>query len=123
MFACEGEHSPLSYLQQLTGILGKTSPALLALAFLSHLSLPGILYLLPLLLLLITDPVSHLAAPRTFPAQIKQIISSAGEFLVYFSVLTFVSTLVCGGWLWVEQSWGAMYVLHRVVFHLTDQSL
>ncbi|TCD62991.1 hypothetical protein EIP91_006150 [Steccherinum ochraceum] len=90
---------------------GQTSPSLLALAFLSQLSLHGMLLLVPVLLLLITDPISHLAAPRPFSASFKTLAFPAGEFFVYFSVLTFVSTLVCGSWAWVEQSWGAMVLL------------
>ena len=97
-------------------IIGQISPALLALAFLSQLSLPTIVFLLPLLLLLITDPVSHLAAPRKFPANAKLIIPPLLEFIVYFCILTFASTLVCGSWSWVEQTWGATSVRNFVEF-------
>ncbi|KAH8104708.1 PIG-U-domain-containing protein [Cristinia sonorae] len=90
---------------------GQTSPSLLALAFLTQLSPPSVLFLLPLLLLLITDPVSHLATPRVFPSKIHNIIPPLGEFSIYFAALTFASTLVCGSWSWVGQSWGATLTL------------
>lgn len=79
----------------------------------THLSLSSILYVLPILLLLITSPVSNLVSPRPLPldfsALFNQLLPLTGEFVAYSSVLTIASTLVCGGsWAWVEKTWGAL---------------
>ncbi|KAI0076317.1 PIG-U-domain-containing protein [Panus rudis PR-1116 ss-1] len=90
---------------------GQSSAALLSLAFLSQLSFTSLLFTLPVTLLLLTNPVSHLAIPRKFPADVRRVVPLFAEFLAYFTVLTFASTLVCGGWSWVEQSWGSVFML------------
>ncbi|KAI0789795.1 PIG-U-domain-containing protein [Abortiporus biennis] len=95
MFACQGQ----------------VSASLLALAFLVQLSIPSIIFLLPITLLLITSPISYLAAPKLFTADLRKTIPILLEFLVYSTVLTFASTLACGSWSWVAQSWGAVFGL------------
>ena len=72
-----------------------------------HLSLPSLLLLLPILLLLITRPVSRLALPRSFDGDLKRTLPLLSEFIGYGVLLTFASTLVCGNWNWVGQTWGA----------------
>lgn len=88
----------------------KSSASLLALAFLVQFSLSSILLLVPLLLLLISDPVSRLASPRPFPAPLRKVLPALAEFLSYFAVLTLASTLVSGGWTWIPKTWGAVLV-------------
>ncbi|KAI0714022.1 PIG-U-domain-containing protein [Cerioporus squamosus] len=90
---------------------GRASASLLTLACLVHLSLPSILLLLPLLLLLITRPVSRLAIPRPFDADLKRALPLLAEFVGYGVLLTAASTLVCGNWNWVEKTWGASLTL------------
>lgn len=87
--------------------IGKSSAALLALSFLVHLSPPAIVVLLPIILLLINNPFSHLASPQPQPMKLKQIVPLFGQFVAYFSALVFASTLVCGNWEWICQTWGA----------------
>ncbi|KAH7925653.1 PIG-U-domain-containing protein [Leucogyrophana mollusca] len=86
---------------------GRTSAALLALAFATHLSLSSILLLVPVLLLLITAPTSQLASPRPFPSDLHKTALLLGEFVSYSAILTLASTIVAGGWSWVPQTWGA----------------
>ncbi|KAF8971101.1 GPI transamidase subunit PIG-U [Flammula alnicola] len=90
---------------------GKSSASPFALSFLVHLSLSPIVVLLPLLLLLINDPFSHLASPKAMAANVKSIIPLFAEFAIYFGALTLVSTLVCGSWAWIPQTWGATLTL------------
>jgi len=86
---------------------GQSSPSLLALAVLSHLSLPTILLLPPVLLLLLSDPQSHLASPRLFPQKLRKCIPLFAEFAFYFVALLSASVIVAGGWGWVRNTWGA----------------
>jgi phosphatidylinositol glycan class U len=83
---------------------------MLAFAFLLQLSLSSILLLAPLLLLLVSDPVSHLASPRPFSSHLRKTAPLLGEFIAYSTVLVFASTLVSGSWAWVPQTWGVRYV-------------
>ncbi|VDB95986.1 unnamed protein product [Peniophora sp. CBMAI 1063] len=88
-----------------------TSPALLALAAASHLSLPAILLLPSILLLLASDPHSHLASPKPFAGDWKRMAPAAGEFTAYFAVLTLASSVVAGGLSWTHNSWAANFLL------------
>ncbi|KAI0000470.1 GPI transamidase subunit PIG-U [Russula vinacea] len=92
---------------------GQSSLSLLTLAILAHLSLPAILLLPPILLLLLSDPRSHLASPRSFPFQqkLRKCNLLFLEFGFFFVVLVFASVLVTGGWGWVRNTWGAGFLL------------
>ncbi|ETW81074.1 hypothetical protein HETIRDRAFT_434894 [Heterobasidion irregulare TC 32-1] len=90
---------------------GRISESLLTLALLSHLSLPSILLLPPTVLLLLSDPTSHLASPKPFAQKLRKAIPLTTEFLAYFSVLIFASTLPSAGWGWVRNTWGAGFLL------------
>ncbi|KAL0956835.1 hypothetical protein HGRIS_002947 [Hohenbuehelia grisea] len=85
----------------------RPSQALLVLSFLTQLSLSSILLLPPLLLLLITDHLSHLASPKSFNGSLKRTLPLLGEFSLYFVSLTFASTVSAGSWKWMLQTWGA----------------
>ncbi|EAU91081.2 cell division cycle protein 91 [Coprinopsis cinerea okayama7 len=89
----------------------KSSASLLTLAFLTQLSPISILVLAPLLLLLITDPHSHLASPKPLTASLKRTLPYLGEFLLYTGALAFAATLVTGDWNWVSQTWGTWITL------------
>ncbi|GJE88253.1 PIG-U domain-containing protein [Phanerochaete sordida] len=94
---------------------GKAAATLLTLAVATHLSLTSALYLLPLVLLLLTTPVSHLASPRPYPYALQDIVKRAGPFMVeytvYMLVLAGAATLASGGWGWVGKTWGAVLTL------------
>jgi len=90
---------------------GQPSPCLLTLAILAHLSLPAILLLPPILLLLLSDPQSHLASPRPFSQKLHKCLPLFAEFAFFFVALVFASTLVAGGWGWVRNTWGAGFLL------------
>ena len=79
-------------------------------SFLIHLSLSNIVMILPLFLLLISDPFSHLASPKPLAANLQNLIPLAVEFMVYSLILTLASTIVAGSWAWIPQTWGATYV-------------
>ncbi|KAL0569558.1 hypothetical protein V5O48_012410 [Marasmius crinis-equi] len=89
----------------------KPSQALLAASFLLHLSLSSIVLLAPTFLLLLSDPHSHLASPRTYPGDVKKLPSLVLEFFAYFLSLAVASCLVTGGVTWVSQTWGASLTL------------
>ncbi|KAJ7486042.1 GPI transamidase subunit PIG-U [Mycena galericulata] len=101
----------LAILALLFAARGQASPSLLAAAVLLQLSLSSILLLAPLILLVISSPVSQLASPRSFSSNGKKILPLLAEFLAYTAVLTLASTLVSGGWAWVPQTWGASLTL------------
>jgi len=67
--------------------------------------------LFPILLLLATDPFSHLASPQPISNNLRKILDFSRELLLYFGALTLVSTLVAGGWEWIPQTWGATLTL------------
>ncbi|KAH6914415.1 cell division cycle protein 91 [Coprinopsis sp. MPI-PUGE-AT-0042] len=89
----------------------KASASLLTLAFLSQLSPIAFLTLPPLLLILITDPNSHLASPKALAVNLRKTLPYLGEFLLYTGVLTVSATLVTGDWKWVLQTWGTWITL------------
>ncbi|KAJ2926763.1 hypothetical protein H1R20_g10352, partial [Candolleomyces eurysporus] len=89
----------------------KAAASLLSLAFLSHLAPPAILIFPPLVLLLLTDPHSHLASPQKLSLNKGKIFPLVLEFLVYAGALTFASTLVAGSWNWIPQTWGTWLTL------------
>lgn len=91
---------------------GRVSASLLLLAILTHFSLTSILYVLPILLLLISSPLSNLASPRHFHLNTretaKQIFPLASEYFAYLVTLAVASTVLSGGkWGWVGKTWGA----------------
>ncbi|PCH40240.1 PIG-U-domain-containing protein [Wolfiporia cocos MD-104 SS10] len=90
---------------------GQSSASLLTLAILVQLSLPSILLLIPLLLLIVSEPISRVAAPRTFIADTRKSLPLLAEFAVYSTCLTLSATLACGDWSWVEKTWGAALLL------------
>jgi len=111
MFACQSTPYSIFTLLLLTArITEKVSKSLFALSFLLHLSLSSIVMLPPVLLLLITNPHSHLASPKPTSANFRNLVSPLGEFILYTVLLTLVSTLVAGSWSWIPQTWGATYV-------------
>ncbi|KAG1861568.1 PIG-U-domain-containing protein [Suillus subalutaceus] len=91
---------------------GKVSSALLAIAFAVHLTPSSILLLLPILMVLLSSPVSHLASPRPFHGSLKRIPFLFGEFTLYWLVLVGAACTIAGGsWNWVRASWGASLTL------------
>ena len=93
----------------LISLLGVERPSqcLLALSILVHLSLSSILTLLPVLLLLLSDPHSHLASPKPIAVDLWKLLRLSAEFLLYFISLSLVSTLIAGNLAWIPQTWGA----------------
>jgi len=65
----------------------------------------------PIVLLLLTDPQSHLASPRWFPQKLRKCIPLFAEFAFFFVTLACASALVAGGWGWVRNTWGAGFLL------------
>lgn len=91
---------------------GKVSSALLAIAFTVHLTPSSILLLLPILMVLVSSPVSYLASPRPFHGNLKRIPILFGEFTLYWLVLVGAACIMAGGsWDWVRASWGASLTL------------
>ncbi|OSX59720.1 hypothetical protein POSPLADRAFT_1149654 [Postia placenta MAD-698-R-SB12] len=101
----------LCVLSLLFACQGRPSASVLTLALLTQLSMPLVLLLLPILLLIVTSPVSCLASPRPFLADIRKTLPLLAEFIAYSVVLSLAATLVCGNRLWVTQSWIAPLVL------------
>ena len=71
-FACERMYTNMN-LRPSTDILlpGRSSASILLLAILTHLSFSSIIYVLPVLLLLISSPVSNLVSPRPIALALK----------------------------------------------------
>lgn len=91
---------------------GKVSSALLAIAFTVHLTPSSILLLLPILMVLVSSPVSYLASPRPFHGNLERIPILFGEFTLYWLVLVGAACIMAGGsWDWVRASWGASLTL------------
>ncbi|KAF8198070.1 GPI transamidase subunit PIG-U [Pholiota molesta] len=90
---------------------GKAPASLFVLSFLAHLSLSWIVVLFPILILLVSSPVSHLASPKALQANFRRMFSLFGDFYVYIVTLTLISTLICGNSNWVSQTWGATLTL------------
>ncbi|KAJ3793319.1 PIG-U-domain-containing protein [Lentinula aff. detonsa] len=110
------------------------SKSLLFLALRVHLSLDALILLPPLILLLLGSPESRLAEPGPFalyvakrrsvkkqpeeklpnePAenQLRSTILRAAlnvlfEFMVYWTALALISTLIVGHWRWMSTTWG-----------------
>ena len=121
-FACERMYTNMNLRPSSTDILplGRSSASILLLAILTHLSFSSIIYVLPVLLLLISSPVSNLVSPRPIALDLKglqkALLPLAGEYAAYMIVLTAASTLVCdGSWAWAEKTWGSLYVV--LAFH------
>lgn len=76
-----------------------------------QLSLPSVLILLPLLLLLISEPTSRLASPHFFKGDLLRIVPLASQFVAYSLLLSGAATLVCGNFNWLGNTWGASYVV------------
>jgi len=85
----------------------RPSPALFALAIASHLSLPTLLLLPPILLILSSDPHPHLASPKHFSGSVRNMIYFALEYSGYFVGLVIASTIAAGGVGWISSTWGA----------------
>ncbi|KAG1821676.1 GPI transamidase subunit PIG-U [Suillus subaureus] len=91
---------------------GKVSSALLAIAFAVHLTPSSIFLLLPILMVLVSSPVSHLASPHPFHGSLRRIPFLFGEFTLYWLVLVGAACIITGGnWSWVRASWGASLTL------------
>uniref|UniRef100_A0A8H7Y383 Uncharacterized protein n=1 Tax=Psilocybe cubensis TaxID=181762 RepID=A0A8H7Y383_PSICU len=90
---------------------GKASASLFLLSSVIHLSFSSGVMLLPILLLLITDPHSHIASPKPLSTPLKKAYPLLGEFLFYMGILTLISTFVAGSWSWIPQTWGATLTL------------
>lgn len=112
MFACQSTPLFRPHLAALNVHIDteKASKSLFTLSFLLHLSLSSIVILPPILLLLVTDPHSHLVSPKPTSAKLRNLVPPLGEFAVYTVLLTLISTLVAGSWSWIPQTWGATYV-------------
>jgi len=85
---------------------GQVSASLLASALLVQLSLSSVLIVVPLIMLLVQDPVSRLASPAPITSNVRKTIPILFGFLVYSAVLTLASTLVSGSWVWISKTWG-----------------
>ncbi|KAF8635214.1 hypothetical protein AX17_003990 [Amanita inopinata Kibby_2008] len=90
---------------------GKKPLALLCLAFLVQVSFSYIVILLPIAMLLLMGPVSHLACPSPARIPIYTMTLIFGQFVTYFLLLTIASTTICGDWSWIPQTWGASFTL------------
>lgn len=96
-------------------ITGQVSASLLTLAFLVQLSLSSVVLVVPLLMLLVGDPISRLASPSPIASNLKRTIPMFIELLAYSGILVFASTLVSGGWTWIPQTWGVGYVTQCMI--------
>ncbi|KAJ3789525.1 PIG-U-domain-containing protein [Lentinula aff. detonsa] len=131
-WACESE-SEFKTKPKLNNSNSK-SKSLLFLALRVHLSLDALILLPPLILLLLGSPESRLAEPGPFalyvakhrsvkkqleeklpnePAenQLRSTILRAAlnvlfEFMVYWTALALISTLIVGHWRWMSTTWG-----------------
>jgi len=65
----------------------------------------------PLLMLLVGEPVSCLASPAPISSNLRKTIPMLFEFLAYLAVLVLASTLVSGSWAWIRNTWGLGLVL------------
>ncbi|KAI9460305.1 PIG-U-domain-containing protein [Boletus coccyginus] len=91
---------------------GKPPAALLALVFLTHLSISTSLLLLPVLMLLVTSPVSQLASPQEFRGDLRTTLKYARQFVIYWLVLFGASSvMIRGDWGWVCEMWRASLTL------------
>ena len=110
MFASEGVSILLLAFTALNSA-GKASMALLALAFSTHISISTFLLVPPVLMLLVTSPVSQLASPHEFRGDFRTGFKYAVQFATYWLILFGAALLMTGGqWGWVRESWGARFV-------------
>lgn len=58
--------------------------------------------MLPVLLLLLGNPLSSLASPKAIQSDLKRLVPLFAEYGLYFGSLTLASTLICGNWAWVS---------------------
>ncbi|KAF9527285.1 GPI transamidase subunit PIG-U [Crepidotus variabilis] len=89
----------------------KPSQTVFTLSVLVQLSLTSIIMVLPAMLLLITDPHSHLASPQPIQTSLRKLWPLFGEFSLYTIVLILISTVIAGSWTWIPQTWGATLML------------
>ncbi|CCL99265.1 uncharacterized protein FIBRA_01280 [Fibroporia radiculosa] len=91
---------------------GQRSMSLLTFAFLVQLSLSTVHLVIPLMLLIVTGPVSRLASPQPLDTdKIKLLPPLAAEFILYSLFLTLAATISSGSCAWIEQSWMAPFLL------------
>lgn len=91
---------------------------MLALALATHSSLLSFLLLLPVVLVLLGTPVSHLASPHFHPlfTNFRSLRSSAGlhigAYMLYMIALTVLAATTTGDFTfrWMEQTWNVGYV-------------
>ncbi|KAG8886056.1 hypothetical protein FRB97_007932 [Tulasnella sp. 331] len=107
----------------------KASPTLLILAILTHLSLPSICLVPPVLMLLVerrafrsvtslgnstvvgvNDPSPAQRGATSVPST-RPMAQLALEYLGYVAILAGVSTGAVGGWHWAGRTWGALLSL------------
>ena len=81
--------------------------SLLFLALLTHMSPTCILLLPPILFLILAGPSSRLSKPTQFVGYTRAVSLSFHYFIYLFS-LALISTLVTGGWSWIDRTWGAV---------------
>ncbi|KIY70616.1 PIG-U-domain-containing protein [Cylindrobasidium torrendii FP15055 ss-10] len=101
----------LTLLSVMFAAQGRASAALLLMAVQFHLSLSTLILIPPLLMLLISTPASSLALPKPFTGSTNRLPALIIEFTAYALGLTAASTLVCNGFSWVPQTWGATLTL------------
>lgn len=82
---------------------------MLMLAFLTHLSLPALLLVPPIILLLLGRPESSLASPKTAVVDRWKATRLALEYILYVAALSLVATVASGGWDWPLKTWGTGY--------------
>ncbi|KAL9711521.1 hypothetical protein Ac2012v2_004591 [Leucoagaricus gongylophorus] len=90
---------------------GRVSPALFLLSLLFHIDLSNFALLVPVSLLLISDPHSRLASPRPSTANFRHTLLLVREFISYTIILSIASTIIVGGTQWIPQTWGATLTL------------
>ncbi|KZT43597.1 PIG-U-domain-containing protein [Sistotremastrum suecicum HHB10207 ss-3] len=100
----------LSLLASAFACSGKSSYALLALAFLTHLSMPAVLLTLPISLLILRGPHSSLATPTAFHSWSK-LIPLIAEYSIYVGILSITASSIAGGVHWSYKTWGAFLTL------------
>lgn len=110
-FACSGISSSLQVSNVPQFDPGKSSYALLALAFLTHLSMPAVLLTLPISLLILRGPHSSLATPTAFHSWSK-LIPLIAEYSIYVGILSITASSIAGGVHWSYKTWGALYVTY-----------
>ncbi|KAF8629854.1 hypothetical protein AX15_003216 [Amanita polypyramis BW_CC] len=90
---------------------GNRPSSLFSLAILAHISLSYVVILIPIAMLLIVGPNTHLAHPYRPNISRLSLALMLGQFLGYFLILTVISGLASGTWSWMSQTWGASLML------------